>query len=90
MDLILYNIKILCTSTQLTITQSFTNGSRSLGLVGFAASRNKADARHYDLPYLYKSQQVAVVLAIQAIHPTFPECGCGVQHVFSEWLLWQL
>src|SRR5436190_16578107 len=45
----------------------FTNGSRSLGLVGFAASRNKADARHYDLPYLYNPQQVAVVLAIQAI-----------------------
>src|SRR5436190_22419728 len=45
----------------------FTNGSRSLGLVGFAASRNKADARHHDLPYFYNPQQVAVVLAIQAI-----------------------
>ena len=44
----------------------FTNGSRSLGLVGFAASPNKADARHYDLPYLYNPQQVAAVLiAIQ-------------------------
>src|SRR5436189_2189554 len=31
----------------------FTNGSCSLGLVGFAASHNKADARHYDLLYLY-------------------------------------
>ena|SRR5436190_3041290 len=37
----------------------FTNGSRSLGLVGFAASRNQADARHYDLLYLYNPQQVA-------------------------------
>src|SRR5438876_2254767 len=48
-------------------TCGFTNESRSLGLMGFAASRNQADARHYDLPYLYNTQQVAVVLAIQAI-----------------------
>ena len=44
----------------------FPNGSRSLGLMGFAASRNKADAWHYDLPYFYNPQQVAVVLAIQS------------------------
>ena len=38
--------------------------SRALERRGFAASSYKADARHYDLLYIYNPQQVAMVLAI--------------------------